>query len=531
MDWRHKSIDESTWNETSVGQLNPQKQLIWVRAKVKRMSNIDKQQPYGVFITGAASSEFWWNGEFIGRNGVPGASKNDETPGMMSASVYLPLHLIQENNVLAMRMSSFHQPHELLSPIQFVRVGEYQDPRLQYIDHYAVAFMAAGVLLIGGVYFLVLFFFKRSRKDNLLLSLLAFAVLFQLCAETSRAFISYGYQYHVLRLNLILFSALVSGVLLISYIALKHPAKYRKIFLAIASVVILLSAVGAPGYDLKTVTVLLVSMVCAMILAAFDGFETKNQKSISVLLAMLFLLALFIYDPRNFIDSYYYIGAVALMLVLFVQQVITLRQAEIERSDAQVRSTRLELELLKKQLQPHFLLNTLTALSEWVETEPKKGVEMIDALSQEFRLLQANSSAKLIPLKTELELCRQHLQVMSLRRDVQLKIKEHCDDGSILIPPGVIHTLLENALSHNNYQSNADFQLSVKTLSDGAVELKLQSPRTGQPVKKESGGLGHNYIKSRLKESFADRWEFKSGPESDQFWVDKIILLNHRGKK
>ncbi len=62
-------------------------------------------------------------------------------------------------------------------------------------------------------------------------------------------------------------------------------------------------------------------------------------------------------------------------------------------------------------------MNTLSALSEWLLSSPKDSVEMIDALAGEFRALSSCSGQKVIPLETEIELCRSHLKIMSYRHD------------------------------------------------------------------------------------------------------------------
>src|SRR3546814_19410817 len=61
----------------------------------------------------------------------------------------------------------------------------------------------------------------------------------------------------------------------------------------------------------------------------------------------------------------------------------TVREQDMARYAAQ----RLELDLLKQHLKPHFLMNTLTALAGWIEESPHTAVRMVDALADEFRTL------------------------------------------------------------------------------------------------------------------------------------------------
>ena len=106
-----------------------------------------------------------------------------------------------------------------------------------------------------------------------------------------------------------------------------------------------------------------------------------------VFLGLLPTIGLLLFNRRTFIEGDLYVALDILMLFLFASHVIQVRQVRREREAAQLKSARLEVELLRRQIQPHFLMNTLTALAEWVEQEPRVASKMIQALSEEFRVL------------------------------------------------------------------------------------------------------------------------------------------------
>src|SRR3546814_16789444 len=103
---------------------------------------------------------------------------------------------------------------------------------------------------------------------------------------------------------------------------------------------------------------------------------------------------------------------------------------------------RLELDLLKQHLKPHFLMNTLTALAGWIEESPHTAVRMVDALADEFRTLVDVSGRALIPLEDELALCREHLEVMGFRRAPAYVLDARLDPESTAVPPEVSLTLI-----------------------------------------------------------------------------------------
>jgi LytS/YehU family sensor histidine kinase len=232
-------------------------------------------------------------------------------------------------------------------------------------------------------------------------------------------------------------------------------------------------------------------------------------------------------NVASFIDFAYYASATALLLLLFVGQALELRRSQNAQSAAELRAVQLELELLKQKIQPHFLMNTLTALAEWVESSPQTGVRMIDALAAEFRAVAAMSGRPLVTVREELELCRHHLAVMGFRGNQRFELRTHGVDEQACLPPAVLHTLLENALTHNRYRDGAVFTLDTAHDGDESI-YRLHSPREGTdlggPGGSAGGGTGHGYVRSRLRAAYGDRARFSSAALSSQIWEDLIVV-------
>jgi LytS/YehU family sensor histidine kinase len=179
---------------------------------------------------------------------------------------------------------------------------------------------------------------------------------------------------------------------------------------------------------------------------------------------------------------------------------------------AQLAAARLETELLKKNLQPHFLLNTLAVLTEIVEQDPRSAVKLIESLAEEFRSVARVSAEKLIPLAHELELCRAHLRVMSARTGQAWSIAANGVDETALVPPAVLLTLIENGFTHQRTANGATvFQLDGERRADGAVRYRFFSPGEVQTEPaRPTGGTGLRYVRARLEESFPGRWSLRS---------------------
>jgi hypothetical protein len=91
------------------------------------------------------------------------------------------------------------------------------------------------------------------------------------------------------------------------------------------------------------------------------------------------------------------------------------------------------------------------------------------------------------------------------------------------VPPGVIHTLVENALTHNRHHAGATLTLEQAPLAGARKLLRLRTPRTPRQAAMGSGGTGHAYVRARLTEAFGRNWSFRSAAQGDD-WLDEIEI-------
>lgn len=517
-------LDDGDWDEIPWQGVDAQGRLLWVRAHVPLPDPASFEGvPLAVYVSAIAAYEVYFNGERIGSSGVPGASAALETPGEPDTSHYIPPRLLRHgDNVLALRMSTFHLRRTLASPTHFIGIDEHGALAQQALAHRLPAFAAGGALLLGAVYFAAMFVSDRRDRASLLLSLLSLALLIQLCAELARTF-GYVYPLHILRLEVVHGAAMVSGLALAGYVIERHAARHRRSLLAAAVVAMTAVTVLIPGFDAKTALVTLTALLVVIVAAAI-GVRARAPGALATTLVVTWLVVWFGAAPLTFVDETYYLAATVLLLILFAQQVVELRRVQRVRAAAEVRSARLELELLKRQIQPHFLMNSLTAVSEWIESDPQTGVRMIEALAEEFRALAAMSGRTLVPLADEIDLCRRHLEVMGYRQGQSFTLVCTGVDMSQPVPPAVVHTLVENALTHNRYTAGAVFRLETAAIGGGQRAYRLHSPLAEARAACRGGdGRGHAYVRARLQEAFGQAWAFSSGPAGGD-WIDAIEM-------
>jgi LytS/YehU family sensor histidine kinase len=218
--------------------------------------------------------------------------------------------------------------------------------------------------------------------------------------------------------------------------------------------------------------------------------------------------------PRDFLDQAFFISVGPAVLGLLVALTLQLRDERREARQAILTAARLEIELLKKNLQPHFLLNTLATIQEVIEQDSRGAVALIDALAAEFRILSRVSGEKLIPLAEELELCRAHLRVMSLRKGAHCTLQVEGVDERDLVPPALFHTLVENGLTHLLPIDGQQRFTLVGSVNGSRVRYVFTAwgRRAAGSTEASGTGTGLRYLRARLEESFPGAWSLDATP-------------------
>lgn len=126
------------------------------------------------------------------------------------------------------------------------------------------------------------------------------------------------------------------------------------------------------------------------------------------------------------------------------------RQA-IEAEALKSRQLRAELDILRNQVSPHFLFNSLNTLVALIPEDPSQAVKFTKALSHVYRYILQHKEKEVVDLGTELDFTEAYIHLMKVRFEESLRIrvdvaKEH---RALLVAPLTLQLLLENALKHN----------------------------------------------------------------------------------
>jgi LytS/YehU family sensor histidine kinase len=175
----------------------------------------------------------------------------------------------------------------------------------------------------------------------------------------------------------------------------------------------------------------------------------------------------------------------------------TIATAALARRDARERAlaasrleaelARAELQLLRAQLEPHFLFNALNAVAAYVRVDPPLAERMLARVSELLRLVLRLSAADDVSLEDELALAERYAEVHRMRfgDGLAFRVDAPAEVQAARVPGVVLQPLLENAFRH----ASPDGEVAVRARHDGA-RLVLAVSNTGNGSRTEGAGSG-----------------------------------------
>jgi hypothetical protein len=470
-----------------------------------------------VYMAAPYSYEFYWDGRLLGRSGVVGATRETEGVGSLDKVFMIPPELLGPGeHVVAMRVSTFHYnfPAERLD-IGFV-LGDSALHFTNEMRHLAFPMLGAGGAGLVTVLSLLLYLIMGRGRPLLLCSLssLALTVFYVLIA--CRWLRDDPYDWFYPRL-LTITGVMAVMAWIFSWLLLEQFALARRAWW-LAALTCLMGAAWtvSPFYEFKALWICRAMLLISAAIAAWAGW-LRRPGAWFVLLGAVAALLLVQADRRDFLNHWFFVSFSLLALYVFALVGLQLRADRRRAQAALLETARLETELLKKNMQPHFLLNTLTAVSEVIDRDPQGAVKFIEDLAAEFRSLTQMSGEKLVPLKRELDLCEAHLKVISRRTGRSYALEADGVEVEALVPPAIFLTLIENGLLHQQSSGGATFRLTSRAAESGVSYAFVSPGKTRVHEDRLVGGTGLRYVRARLEESFPGRWTFSHGAVS-QGW-------------
>lgn len=206
------------------------------------------------------------------------------------------------------------------------------------------------------------------------------------------------------------------------------------------------------------------------------------------------------------------------------------RSQEATKAITQIEKHALErqLQYLKYQVNPHFLMNTLNNIHALVDIDPERAKASIVELSKLMRYVLYEGNNRLTPLSREVQFLRNYVQLMSMRYtgnvSICLDVPEVLPDS--MLPPLLLVIFVENAFKHGiSYRTKSFVEISLQPHGDRL----LFSCRNSRPEIKHDenmkGGVGLSNVRRRLDLLFPDDYTLDIKETDDTYTVKLEIPL------
>lgn len=184
-----------------------------------------------------------------------------------------------------------------------------------------------------------------------------------------------------------------------------------------------------------------------------------------------------------------------------------------------------QYDLLKQQVNPHFLFNSLNTLKAMVETNDRQSVDFILKLANFYRYTLESRKLDLIHLKEEMEILNAYLFLQKARFEDGFVFQNQLDESvsETFIPPFTLQLLVENSLKHNIVSLSRP--LPIRIFKDGeniVVENRIQLRNT----REESLGVGLKNIELKYGHLLNKKVEIIN--DQNTFQVRLPIIYEHR---
>lgn len=185
------------------------------------------------------------------------------------------------------------------------------------------------------------------------------------------------------------------------------------------------------------------------------------------------------------------------------------RLEETARLQAMLSHARLEA--LRSQLNPHFLFNTLNAVSALVERDPRGVRRMIARLSELLRYSLDDSAAQEVPLERELDMLAEYIELMQIRFQGRLNVRMSVDDAArrALVPSLILQPIVENAIKHGVEQATGRGEIVIGARRDGddlRILVHDDGPGPAGAPSADGMGVGLRNTTARLRQMYGARY-------------------------
>jgi LytS/YehU family sensor histidine kinase len=208
-----------------------------------------------------------------------------------------------------------------------------------------------------------------------------------------------------------------------------------------------------------------------------------------------------------------YAGILAVQYVLDSGARLAYQQTETARLNEQL--AKAQLDALRRQIEPHFLFNTLNAVTGLVrEGRNETAVSMIAELSDFMRRVLEDSARQEVPLAEEMEFTQRYLAIQKVRFVERLQLSVEVPSELLLaqVPTLILQPMVENAIKHGIAKRAQGGAVRISaSRCDGTLTLAVYNDGPGLPASwgTDRPGIGISNMRTRLRSLYGDEFKLK----------------------
>ncbi len=231
----------------------------------------------------------------------------------------------------------------------------------------------------------------------------------------------------------------------------------------------------------------------------------------------------------------FFYTAIVLLYYLMIS-LENISRKEIKEANLQNMLRETELMMLRSQINPHFLFNSLNSISSLTVTDPPKAREMVIKLSEFMRYALSRKEDRKVPLATELENIKLYLDIEKVRFGNKVEFEEIIDEksGDISVPNMILQPLYENAIKHGVYESIGKVLIRLEAGEyEGGVKIQITNNYDPDNVPARGTGTGIANVRRRLELYYAGQALLNTRKENGLFIAELYIPseMNRTDKK
>jgi two-component system, LytTR family, sensor kinase len=276
----------------------------------------------------------------------------------------------------------------------------------------------------------------------------------------------------------------------------------------------------------KAIPVHVVAMFCVasmdtLIRTCLNGFvyTTKQPIPFGTMFERLFLA-----DAESDVWMYVVISVTAFVISYYTR----FREKEMKALQLETLLARSQLSVLKMQLQPHFLFNTLHSISALMQQDVKAADKMVSCLGDLLRMSIAGTDAQEVPLRQELDFLEKYLEIQEIRfqgqLSVVLRIAPNLLDAAV--PYQILQPLVENAIKHgiSKRTEGGTIEIDIQRKEERLhIRIKNDAPPDGTKGHDETHGVGLTNTHARLHTLYGKEQSLEVRHLPDQTKVELTV--------